>query len=62
MVIEGVLVMRSKAQKGVLVRVPVMILRAIACTRSSLVPLASLRVALIHMPTLYDRIGQTTAV
>ena len=52
---EGVLVIWSKARKGVHGRAPVIILRAIAsiaCTRSSLVPLVLLRVALILMITL----------
>ena len=45
---EGVLVMRSKARKEVLGSAPVMILRAIDHTRSRLVPLVSLRVAPIY--------------
>ena len=58
-VMEDVLVMWSKAREGVHGRAPVMILRAIACTRSILVPLVSLRVAMI---TLQDRMGRITAV
>ena len=48
---EGMLALLSKAQKGMLASAPVMILRAIVCTHSSLVLLVSLRarVAMIHM-------------
>ena len=62
LVMEGMLVMRCQAREGMPGRAPGMILRAIACTGSGLVPPVLLRVVLIPMLMQWDRIGWITAV